>query len=277
MLRSFLFNSTALRAPSDRPGFTPAGDDDDLLDELPDDGAEEDELLADEAADDDADDAVDAPVDDAGAADDPGDDAGQQPPRRQQPRSRAAERIQRLKSEKDDLERRLQAMEQRQQPVQPPFTPQQPQISESQERERLALMTPEERSEYRVNKALQISQQQTEGMMRGMRDQADRTDFNQVLLTTPKLKRYESEVEQHYQRVLREGGYVARRAVLTYIIGERTLQRIAKAEPARKQSPAQQRVQRQNVRPGSTRNDVAAPRRSGGNRSLEARLENVPI
>lgn len=271
MYRRHLLASTALRMPAERAN-PPADDaaDDELLDDV--DGAE-----GDPPVDDDGDEPADAPDDADEPADEP--DGAVAParaaPEREERPGRASTRFQTLSNENKELKRRLDDMEQRSRAPAASVVPQAPPgLTPAQEAELLATMTAEERIDFKLNKVLNATQQQTQAAMRGMQDTSDKQEFNTLVATTPLLARYQNDVEQHYTRVRNEGGYVPRRAVLMMLLGEKALGRITSGKV--KPSPARERVERQRVRAANTRDDVAAPRRSGG-RTLEERLEGQPI
>lgn len=301
MLRKlYLLSSTACFAPPERARGAAAASDDDHLDVL--DGEDEDvtgdedegddteggEDVGADAGDEDAGDGDAEGAERAALGDGEGDDpedaeAGRSRGRRQdagQPRrqGRASEVIRTLKAkvrEKDEaqttLQRRLDDLERKFSA--PPVQPQKV-LSAREEADLLATMTVEERIDYKQNKLLDNITQQNNQLARNVTDTSDRQQFNAKLSEVPRLKKYIPDVEAKYNEIIRNGGYVPRVAVLTYLLGEKALQRLASGDV---RPGAQQRMRKQRVAPSNNRGD-AAPQRSGSRtKSLEQRLDGVPI
>lgn len=279
----YLLNTTALHALGDRARAAPVDDADPADTALEDDDNGEDT----DAGDDFEDEAAEGGEDDGAGGESDAERAeaaereaqapvGRQGERQQGERrpSRASDRIRSLADQNADLKRRLDDMETRSRAPQQQF---QPQRTPQEEREFLATMTVEERTDYRVTQALNQHNLQTQHIARNLQNQSDQADFNNAISASPKLKRYADEVENRYRRLQSEGNYLPRRAILTYLIGERAMAKVLLGERPGRQSAAAERVRRQQTRPASNRGDVQASRNARGARSLEERLADVPI
>lgn len=284
----FLLNSVARFVPPERARSAAPVDNEDLIDAEDLDGG--DDAPEDDAADAEGDEGGDTgPEDtegddgDEGASARAGDedtedasadqsqrrrDAGQ--PRRQ---GRASEVIRTLKDERTQLKQRLDELERR---FAAPPQPQQPaQLTARQEQELLATMTVDERVDYKFEKMQAALAQQTNAVVRNTAEMTDQQAFRSKLAEVPRLKKYADDVEARYQKIIREGGYVPRLGVLTYVLGERAMQRLASGD-VRPGAPSG-RVRRQRVAPSNARGDAASTRSSSRGKSLEDRLENVQI
>jgi hypothetical protein len=226
--------------------------------ESPDDSSVE----ADEEAIPDSPDEVAAPTDD------------QQPaPSRQQP-SRGERRFQVLTSElanekrqREDMARRLDAiLAQQRQPVQE--TPE-------ARAQRHALMTPEERMREDLQNASVTHQTEMRLLRFQMQDNSDKTAFEAKAAVDPLYSKWKPEVERELLALRQQGQNVDREKLMDYLIGK-SIREGRKVEVAAQRRAAQQRVQRQSVRPTNSGSDVQASRRERGN-SLEKRLENQAL
>ena len=155
------------------------------------------------------------------------------------------------------------------------------QLTEQQEAERLALMTPEERSDYKLEKArrefdFKLGQAQFQSA-----DQADRVAFSSQVASNPVFAKYESEVERRLTE-LRMGNpqkgippqNIPRIEMLKWVIGDRALAQAGAG--AKGKQKAAGRVAAQTVAPSGAKGNVAAQR--GRQQDTPAkRLEGVPI
>lgn len=215
----------------------------------------------------------------AGEGDDEGPDAdaGAVDAGQQRPAGRAGGRIARLAREKReaeeraaDLRRRLDALEHERRPAAEPQ-----QETPEQEAQRLALMTPEEKMEYRMEKMqreLRAASQRAEFVTM---DTADKAAFDARAAADPRRAKYAPLVEQRLQEMRRNGANAPREAVLYYMIGERVMNADPKKINAQR-NRGRQNVERQRAPAGSGRGDVRAERRPTGKTAAQ-RLENVEI
>lgn len=149
----------------------------------------------------------------------------------------------------------------------------QQQETEEQEQRRLALMTPEERIEYRLEKAERRHQSQVQMLSFQNDDRADKMEFAAQAAANPVYARHKDEVERRLGELRAKGQNVSREALLKYIVGEKALAGAGNKKPAQQ---AAKRVAAERVAPGSSKGDTASSR-GRGEPSLAKRLENVPI
>lgn len=272
MFRKYLLSSVAVMSP---PG---EGDPDAGDDRIPEPALDDDEASTDpegETGDDDPEDGDDPD----GEGDDVGDgEPGDEPERtsrgdRQVGALRAERR--RLADENARITRELNELRSRpptqQQPLQPQETPQ-------QRADRLALMSPEERTTYLVEESLQRHTQQQNQVMGQLLDQADKTAFEGRCLNNPLLRKLAPQVETMHATLRSQGRPVDRDTVAKYLIGQKVLEQAGKAKPG-----ARERARRERARPVSAGGDVQPQRRErragGGDTAadLEARFGDVQI
>lgn len=193
--------------------------------------------------------------------------------------SRGEKRIQALRKETQDrdkehkattsrLEKEIERL--RDQRLQPQMSREE---AEQRERELLAVMTPEERSERRLEKAMEEMRSTAQRMSVQNADALDQAQYNAKAAADPRYRKYESEVTQRVQELRNQGQYVTREAVLKFIIGEKVLAKQASAEKQR--SDGKKRIARQTSKTLNGRGDVGSNR--GKDLSLAKRLENVQI
>lgn len=152
-----------------------------------------------------------------------------------------------------------------------------------EEAARLALMTVEERVDYKLNKAAENHRRELAAVQMSSADAADRASYQAKASLDPRFKRYETEVEQVLAATRRDNpqlGYsIGREEVLQYVIGKRVLANQTKVAAQRKAGAAN--IARQRTAPDASRSDRSTQRRGGtsGNSlaDLEKRLEGVEI
>lgn len=152
---------------------------------------------------------------------------------------------------------------------------QQQQTDPRLEQERLALMTPEERIEYRFQQSEERHRRETAAMEARMADQADQTRYQARAANNPIYAKYADEVETAHQDLRSKGQFVAREAILKFKLGEKMLERALTAAPKQRKQ-GKQNIERQRTRPVSGRQDVAADRRRQGD-TPASRLDGVSI
>jgi hypothetical protein len=206
---------------------------------------------------------------------DPGEDPQDPEPPRQL--SRSERRIQALneatrqeKERADRMEREIQELRSgRAQPQQNQS------MTAEQERQMLDAMTPDERSEYRLNKALNEMRVQNAQTQFQLADQSDKAIFDAKAANDPRYKRYAGEVEQRLADLRKNGQNVAREALLYYVIGEKVVKR-NEADISKQRKRGQENIARQRAPAGNSRGDVGASRTRSGN-SPASRLEGLEI
>lgn len=215
----------------------------------------------------------DAEDQDAGDADgefDEGEEQQAQPQLRQpkQDRNRYSERTRQLNEDRKREAERAAALERELAELRAERRIEQARRDAQTEEDRLALMTAEERFEYKLNKATEenkrvLAQQQFQNM-----DQMDRLEFRNKL--PPRYSRFADEVETTLQKIRSENKInVPRETVLKLVLGEKLL------EQASKQAPKGREPSRRQPPPAQSRGDMSGDRRQ--RQSLEKRLENVAL
>lgn len=145
------------------------------------------------------------------------------------------------------------------------------------EQARLAMMSPEERIEYRMNQQehrhrLELAQVRFETA-----DAADKTNFDALCRSNPTASRLRDRVETVLAAERARGTNYPRETVLKFVIGEQALKGAPRAK-RRDEKAAEGQRQRQAGRPGSGRSDVG---NSGGRKderqARRERLENLEI
>jgi hypothetical protein len=260
-------------AGNPRDGETGPGDAEELDTDLegPDPDEDEETDGEDEAASgDEADEGDDVSGDDAEGEGESGQGQARHvaaPPPRQGRYQRLANENRELKSKLSTFERQLQeVVAARHQPTQAEIAAQQ-----REEQERLALMTPDERVDYRMAQMQRSMDDKLTRTQAALIDQADKTDFQNLVAQRPNLRRFEPEVED----LKKQAPGLNRRALLAYAIGNKALERELSARRKAERDGAGQR-QRQTARPSNGRGDIAADRRRSGG-GLTDRLRGVQI
>jgi hypothetical protein len=200
----------------------------------------------------------------------------QEPSAARQPASRSGRQVSRLREERRAQAEELAALrremaELRQARQQAPPPQEDPRV----ENERLALMSPEERMEYRLDKSLRAHQQQTSAMVFNMQQTQDKASWDTRASGDKLRSKLAADVEREYQACIARGQYLPRENIYTYLVGQRFLS-------SRGKNPtSQKRVERERVRPASGRGDVAQERRaarsSGTTVDFERRYGDVQI
>jgi hypothetical protein len=259
--KKYLLNTTAAHAPPDRGRAVDAIEDDQVEDDQ-DDQVEDD--LDDEFEDD--------------AEGDPEPEPEPAPRRRSgQPRSRAEERIEALSADKRALQARVDAADARLAALEA-NQGRQPQRQENADDEaaRLALMSPEERITYRVERGLAQVRSDTQRVVGSLQEQTDAAAFRTLLAEKPHYKRFSAEVEKEATRLRNAGTPMPREGVLMFLVGKDA---VTRADAPRTRRQSQQRMEGQETRPASGRSDVRGDRRQAGSQSQARarRLENIEI
>jgi hypothetical protein len=204
-------------------------------------------------------------------------DAGQGEGRQSQVRrgGRASERIRALTEERQkDREElaatkgRLEALERQSQQV---STQQQ----REEEQQRLALMSPDERMEYRLHQMQQQTTRVLNDTRAQMADATDRANYNALATVNPLYRKHADAVESIVREHQGRGFSLPREVALKNILGDLMLKNAGAARTRANNKGAQQR-QQQTVRSGGGgRGDVGSDRGRTGGKSAKDRLEGV--
>lgn len=244
------------------------------------DALQDDEPYEPDATGDDADDveALEAGDEDPVEDDELAEEEEPEPEPERRPRSRGQARIESTANANRELreqlaasEARLAALEARQNQPAPV-----PQRSQEEENARLALMSPEERMNYRLENALAANNNQTQQVLTSIQDRTDAADFRVMLRDKPQYKKFEAEVNKRVAELRAKGTPLPREAVLMFVVGEAA---VKSTEKPRTKAQSQQRMREQETRPAGGRGDVRGDRRQAATSgsALERRLSNVRI
>ncbi len=234
-----------------------------------DDGGDYDDADADDletpdapAEDDEPDEDADAEPDDA---DEP-EELDDEPVAPQQ--TRGERRFQELSRRTQEAERRAEEAERR---IAEAERNRNSEAAAAAERERLAMMTPEEQVEYRVNQRLARIEFSTW-------DTNDRVQFEGMASGNPAVSAIKDEVEATFQAQVRAGRPTDRATIAAFLIGQKALAKApAAARKAKKAADAGRA--RNTARPTSGRGDVAPSRggRLSEHQARAKRLENIEL
>jgi hypothetical protein len=215
----------------------------------------------------------DAPVGDEGEGDGEG---GTQESVRAEPRqvSRGESRFQKLANEAREareeaarVSRELNELKQAQQREQ--------QREREPSAEEMALWTPEQRSDYKLEKATRGFTAAMQQVQLQSADLADKSSFDMQCATQPLWKKYSGEVEKRLADLRKQGQSAPREAILKFILGEKLLTGGGKAR-TRQAQQGQRRIQRQQGADAPPRSDTGGGRRQLSEAEKRAkRLENV--
>jgi hypothetical protein len=142
-----------------------------------------------------------------------------------------------------------------------------------QEAARLALMLPEDRMEYRLNKATQGFQQTARALELRAADASDRASFTAQYAAKPSFAKYADRVEATLQTARQRGGNPDRETVLKYLLGEDAMKNMDKAKETQRRQ-GQQNIQRQTTRASSGRGDIQ-PQRRGALTDAQKRAQRL--
>ena len=189
-----------------------------------------------------------------------------------QPRGSA--RFQKLASENREYRERLERLERDRENERQQWQRQQQQATEAQERDRLALMTPEERAEYRITQYERRTDARLQQFQLQSAMQNDKVAFEAKAAVNPVYRRMQTAVEDMFQEQVRKGQPTDRETIFFHLLGKQAANGAANPKPRRE---ARRRVESQRVTPSSGKGDTA--RRTGTARTstAEERLKDVLI
>ena len=213
----------------------------------------------------DRDDGQDAPEGDGTDAEEEGEVVEARP-------SRAETRFQRLANEAKEAREEASRVRRELDEFKSSQRQQAQQESPDQVAQRLALMTPEERLEYKLDQAERRNSQTMANMQFQMQDSGDKSAFHALCASDPTAARYKDRVEAELTRLRSQGQNVNREALFTFMFGQDIRSKSGSAK-AKQGKDGERRIQRQRVTPSNSRGDTQPERR--GEKSLEDRLANV--
>lgn len=262
MLKKYLLSSVAFR-PDDELGADTPEDERIEIDET------DDELVTDPEGEPEGDGADDGDDDtEAAEADAEPAVAAREPSRRERRITALSDRTRTLAEQNAALTRQIDELRRN------PPQAQQPQETPEQEQAKLALMSPEERQDYKLDKALGRHERNNQALAFQLMDQSDRVAFEGHAAVNPLARKLGPEVERRLAALRQSGGNATRDVVFTYLLGEK-----ARAQLAKKNPKAGERVRQQRTEPVRARGDVTPDRRrqDGSVAAMERRLENQQI
>jgi len=223
------------------------------------DGQEDPELSADDADD---------PTDD-------GEPEGQEVDEPVERPTRGSARFQRLANETKEARERAERAEREVQELRRAQLARDHVLSEREEAERLALMTPEERANHRITKFEREALQREQQREFRLQNEVDRAKFEAKATLNPVYAKYQDEVEERFQSLASKGQATEREVILKFILGERALSGAA-ASTRKAQVAGKKRVEAQRVSNGSAKGDTKSQRGKTGS-TPEERLKGVFI
>lgn len=183
-------------------------------------------------------------------------------------------RYQRLANENREYRERLERLERDRENERQQWQRQQAAVNEAQERDRLALMTPDERTNYLITQDRQQRQTEMQQFRMQTAMQIDKSNYDAKAVNNPVYRRMADQVEAMFQEQLRKGSPTDRETILYHLLGK---QAVNGASSARPRQQARRRVENERVAPSSGKGDMAR-RSEGGRRSTaEERLKDVLI
>jgi len=150
-----------------------------------------------------------------------------------------------------------------------------PQETPDQEAARLSLMNPEERMDYRLNKALSQHQAATQRQIFEMEDRSDKAEFAAKIRGDAALEKQAAKVEKMLADARARGVNFKREVMLTYAVGEAVLEK-RKGVVAAQQQQGKKKIAAQTTRPANARGDQTGQRARRA-QTLEEKLANVSI
>ena len=186
---------------------------------------------------------------------------------------RTGNRYQRLANENREYRERLDRLERERQNEREQWQRQQQQLNEAQERDRLALMTPDEKIQYYIQQDRQQNNARFNQLQMQTAMQLDKSSYDAKAAVNPVYRRMADQVEAMFQEQLRKNQPTDRETILFHLIGKRA---VNGAENSRPRQQARRRVENQRVAPTSGKGDTA--RRAETRMSTaEERLKDVLI
>lgn len=188
--------------------------------------------------------------------------------------SRGEQRNQRLANERNAERERANRLEQELIEARRERAQRQEQQTEAQQREMLALMTPDERASWQIQQMERRQQQERQQDRVQIAAMMDKSAFDAKATINPIYRKYQSEIEEQFQRQLAQGRPVEREILLQNHLGKLALEQAGKSGPARRQAKA--RVDSQRIPAGSGKGDTSSNRGKAGD-TPESRLKGVFI
>jgi len=191
--------------------------------------------------------------------------------RRQNRIRNLSRRLQESNRRNEDLERRLSTLERNGGRSERPR-----EESQEEEQARMALMAPDERMQYTLDKGMRSVNAMIQNAQMTQAESADLASFRTLAATDRLARRFAPQVEELFQTLKSQGRMTAREIILDYVIGQQARQASNNGQGKQRRRQAEQTISRNRINTGSGRSDVQSERRRGG-QSLEQRLEGKLI
>jgi hypothetical protein len=151
----------------------------------------------------------------------------------------------------------------------------QQQLDPAQEAERLALMTPDERADYKLNRAVYDLRREQALMAFRNEDRNDKLQYDSRAQTDKIYAKYAARVEDARLKYMRENNTVIpREELLRHMVGSDVLKNRGK-NVSRQQRNGQDNISRQQAPQGNGRGNTPADRRSAQGNTQEARARRL--
>jgi hypothetical protein len=209
------------------------------------------------------------------------DDGGDEPPSTDEPtaaktqqrpgrRERQSREIRELRERLERNERELAARS-----YQPPprVDPAEQARREAQEREQVALLSPDQQINYWRERDRREFASALQTQNAQITDQIDRSTWDSACRSDPVRQRMSAQVEQQFRDLGGPGRAPTREVIFTYLYGQEALRQKTRTSGRQRQA-AQRRVASQTTRPAGGRSDVQRDRAASGD-SYEAALQRV--
>lgn len=195
------------------------------------------------------------------------------------PRSAATIAVQEAKRKAKAAEERAEAAERRTAEFERERQGQRTVEQQRLEQERVALMAPEEKTEYLLHKQQQEFNGRFGALEFRMQDAADRTGFESLCARVPAYQSVRDAVEAKLSEARKQGGNPNRETVAKFIIGENAVARALRGGSAKQAAKGAARIAAQTTKPVSGRGDVPGGERRGGSdrAARAARLGDMEI
>lgn len=195
-----------------------------------------------------------------------------QPGRRERAVISARKRAQVAERKVEELERQLEENRR----TAPQQTHQQRQESPEEEAAKIALMTPEERMQYTLDKGLKNVERIAQQAAFNAAEAADKSAYIALASTDKLARKFAPEVEKVFNERKAKGQYVDRVTILNYLIGVKAREAASSGKPRQQRRAAEREINRQRLDTSGGRSDISSERKRGG-KTLEQRLEGVKI
>ena len=190
-------------------------------------------------------------------------------------RSRAETRFQKLANEAKEAKTKAEAAEAEVRAMRVAQAQQNQHLTQQQEAERLALMTPEERADYKISRFERDAHIRAQNQELRTQALVDKASYDAKATINPVYAKYKDEVDAQFEERMKAGRPVEREVILKFMLGERALNG-ALSSTRKAKAQGQRRIDAQRTSSGNSKGDRSAERQKAGN-TAESRLKDVYI